>query len=88
MIAMTALISGHALWHGYKVHCDHIVLVYGGLGIFCMTIALLGTDFFETAATATGALLILIAHVFNLRSQRCCVNNETKGVQHETCTGD
>ena len=79
MVAMTALISGHALYHGYKVHCRHIVLVYGGVGLMCLVAALFGSDAFETAATLTGALFIIVAHIFNIRLRRaCCVNTETK----------
>jgi len=79
MVALTALISGHALYHGYKVHCRHIVLVYGGVGLMVMIAALFGSDAFETAATATGALLIIVAHVFNIRLRRaCCVNTDSK----------
>jgi hypothetical protein len=79
MIVLTAIVSGHALWHGYKVHCRHIVLVYGGVGLAVMIVALFGSEAFEIAATSTGALLIIVAHVFNIRLRRaCCVNTESK----------
>jgi hypothetical protein len=79
MIVLTAIVSGHALWHGYKVHCRHIVFVYGGVGLGILITALFASEAIEAAATSFGALLIITAHVLNIRLRRaCCVNTDDK----------
>lgn len=84
MLVLTMLVSGHALWHGYKKHCKHIVLAFGIIGVTCMAVALL-VHSIEVILTTIGASLILSAHVLNMRGLNCCINSKTKiGVCHET----
>ena len=84
MVVMTILISGHALWHGFKKHCKHIVLAFGVIGVNCMAVALLAPAI-EVMLTTVGALLVLCAHILNLRESNCCVNSDNEtGVCHET----
>ena len=71
MLIATVLISGHAIWHGYKRHCKHIVLGFGIIGIICMTIALFVHEV-EIILTLIGCCLILGAHLFNLKTVKCC----------------
>jgi hypothetical protein len=33
---LTVIITGHALWHGYKQHCKHIVMTFGAIGVVCL----------------------------------------------------
>ena len=37
-LIFTIVITGHALWHGYKQHCKHIIIAFGGLGLLCLIV--------------------------------------------------
>ena len=72
LLFLTVGVSGHALYHGYKKHCKHIVLFLGIIGVGCMGIALVGSEWFETIMTSIGAIIIIGAHIINLKENKCC----------------
>ena len=80
MIALTLVISGHALWHGWKKHCHHIVLFFGALGLVSMITALGTPPFAESVMTTIGGLFIISAHLFNMRLSKNCCKSHTNHI--------
>ncbi len=84
-LALTVLITGHALWHGYQQHCKHIVLTLGGLGLLTL-LGGVGLHFLahdhdhgvmfeygERVVTILGSMLLIASHLYNLKfKQHCC----------------
>ena len=81
-LGLTVLITGHALWHGYKQHCKHIVITFGVIGVACLVA---GVGFHsighgepmmehgEAFATVIGSLFIIAAHFYNIKFKpKCC----------------
>lgn len=44
-LGLTVLISGHALWHGWKRHCKHIVMWFGTIGVLCLVGGVIAHEF-------------------------------------------
>ena len=66
-LVITVLITGHALWHGFKQHCVHRVLVIGGLGIGTLFLGVIlhffaHPDVIESAVPIIGDQLTNIDH--------------------------
>lgn len=69
LFALAAVISGGALYAGFRRHGVVLVIVVGGLGLLVMAVAaghLFGVAL-EAALTLVGAGILALAHVVNLR---------------------
>jgi hypothetical protein len=74
MLAFAVPASGLALTSGQAQHGISWPLLVGLFGLFSLTVGVLafGGSWLETAFTVTGALLLGIAHIANLRLRRAC----------------
>lgn len=69
LFVVAAVVSGVALYSGYRRHGIVLVLAVGGVGLLVMAVAaahLFGGSL-EAALTLIGASIVALAHVVNLR---------------------
>lgn len=69
LFAIAAVVSGGALYLGYRRHGGALVVVVGTVGLAVMAVAaahLFGTTL-EATLTLVGASIVALAHVVNLR---------------------
>lgn len=74
LLGIALPLSGFALWRGYLHHRHRNVLLLGGLGLTIMFlgVAHLPAEQFETPLTVVGVVVLLAAHVVNLRQNANC----------------
>jgi len=69
LFAIAAVVSGGALYAGFRRHGATLVVAVGAVGLLVMAVAaahLFGTSL-EAALTLVGASILALAHVVNLR---------------------
>ena len=69
LFGVATVVSGGALYLGYRRHGAALVVVVGALGLLVMAVAaahLFGASL-EAALTLVGASIVALAHVVNLR---------------------
>jgi hypothetical protein len=69
LLAIGVPVSILALWSGYRRHGDRACLVIGALGLGMMLLGITHAfgDTGEIAATVTGAVVLTVAHLLNMR---------------------
>jgi hypothetical protein len=74
LLGLALPVSGYALWHGYRHHGRRLVLVLGMLGLALMFVAVshVVSARLETSLTVVGVLMLLCAHLSNIRQMHRC----------------
>jgi hypothetical protein len=76
LLALALPVSCYALWHGFRHHGHRNVLVFGaaGLALMLFGVSHLSDRALEMPLTVIGVLLLLVAHVINLRQTTHCTH--------------
>lgn len=85
MFVLSAIMASFAIWHAYKVHCKHIVTWFTSMGVlflgiditihefdFYLHVELFGVELLPIFS----AMLLVTAHVLNLRYTKASTNCE------------
>lgn len=74
LLGIALPLSGFALWRGFRRHGHRNVLLLGSSGLVVMFLAVahLGGERLETPLTVIGVVVLLAAHVVNVRETAQC----------------
>lgn len=74
LLALALPVSCYALWHGFRHHGHRNALVLGiaGLAVMVFAVSHVTSRALEVPLTVVGVLLLLVAHLLNLRHNARC----------------
>lgn len=76
LLGLALPVSGYALWHGFRHHHQRLALLLGccGLALMFVAVAHLTAATLELPLTVAGVLVLLAAHLLNLRFTAHCAH--------------